>query len=90
MHLIGQEDANRTHSSGDAYLTVEGGAPVLDDMHLKNVVIRNAFVVYNGGKLELENVYFINCTFQIAKNDNGKSFLGNLVSFGPEHRFKVA
>lgn len=49
---------------------VEGGhmAIGLDNANMKNVVIRNAEVVYNGGPVRLENVAFVNCTFVFTKN----------------------
>lgn len=36
---------------------------VLDYSYMRNVIIRNAIVDYDGGPIRLENVYFVNCTF---------------------------
>jgi hypothetical protein len=36
---------------------------LLDGLSLKNVVIRDTRVAYHGGRILLENVYFVNCTF---------------------------
>jgi hypothetical protein len=36
---------------------------VLDGLHLKNVIVRNTRVAYHGGPVSLQNVYFVNCTF---------------------------
>jgi hypothetical protein len=41
---------------------------VLDGAYMKNVIIRNARLIYNGGVTKLENVYFVNCTFDLGKN----------------------
>jgi hypothetical protein len=48
---------------------------VLDNSLMKNVVIRNASVEYDGGPVKLENVYFVNCKFilPVAKPDHGFS-----------------
>jgi hypothetical protein len=40
-----------------------GDTIVLDGEYMRNVIIRNANVAYDGGPLVLENVYFVNCTF---------------------------
>lgn len=49
-----------------AFFVIDGGmdALVLDDAYMKNVIIRNSAVVYSGGRVLLENVYFVNCTFK--------------------------
>jgi hypothetical protein len=53
-------------SSEFAFFVIEGGmhALVLDGAYMKNVIIRNSAVVYSGGPVLLENVYFVNCTFK--------------------------
>jgi hypothetical protein len=35
----------------------------LDGMYLKNVIIKDTRISYKSGALKLENVYFVNCTF---------------------------
>jgi hypothetical protein len=37
----------------------------IDGAILQNVVIRNARIVYRGGPLTLQNVHFVNCTFDV-------------------------
>ncbi len=39
----------------------------LDGYWLKHVVIRNATLQYRGGPVILEDVYFVNCKFEIAR-----------------------
>jgi hypothetical protein len=48
-----------------AYFIVDGGAATigLDDAYMRNVIIRNSNISYAGGQVKLENVWFINCTF---------------------------
>ena len=56
----------QTHGSGFGFFVIEGGneAVVLDGMYMKNVIVRNARIIYNGAPVRLENVYFVNCTFR--------------------------
>jgi hypothetical protein len=55
---------------------VEGGTDsiVLDGMYMKNVVLRNAKVIYEGGPVRLENVYFIKCSFTFASTPTVLAF----------------
>jgi len=58
-------DAPEPSGSEFAFVVIEGGvdAVVLDGEYLKHVIIRNSDIVYDGGPLRLEDVYFVNCTF---------------------------
>ena len=38
----------------------------MDNVDSKNVTFVNSTLIYNGGKLKLDNVRFINCTFQVS------------------------
>lgn len=57
--------------SGPAMLIARGGNLTLDSLHLKNVVLLGVHVTYGGGLSQLENVYFLNCRFDIARSANG-------------------
>jgi len=52
----------------------------LDHYHVKNVIIRDAKITYTGGPLILENVYFVNCTFEISQQANGQEFAKSLLN----------
>jgi hypothetical protein len=54
------------HGSGFGFFVIEGGdeAIVLDGMYIKNGIVRNARIIYNGAPMRLENVYFVNCSFR--------------------------
>ena len=71
---IGQTDPNATSRFGNDWIIADGGGLVLDNVHLKKVVLRNVYIEYNGGPLEMEEVYFLNCTFSIKQHPNGQSF----------------
>ncbi len=58
-------DSPQPVESGLKFFLIDGGHDtiVLDGEYMKNVIIRNADVKYDGGPVVLENVYFLNCTF---------------------------
>jgi hypothetical protein len=60
----------QTVPSETGLFVVNGGldAIMLDGMYMKNVIIRNAAIFYGGGKVRLENVTFVNCTFSFITN----------------------
>ncbi len=64
------EPLNRPNPAcaGAHYIIVEGRTDTisLDGMYLKNVVIENATVAYDGGPVKLENVLFVNCKIQFS------------------------
>jgi hypothetical protein len=47
-------------------LVVEGYDVTIDGLDARNVLFSNSKITYSGGQLAMENVYFSNCTFQIA------------------------
>ena len=76
---IGRESTR----SRPRYLIVEGAnfELDLDGYHLRNVIVRDARIVYNGGPVLLENVFFVNCTFEIEEHDDrGKVLTDNIIS----------
>ena len=56
---------NAGAAQGPAWLLLVVPEINLEGFRLKNVVVRDAHVVYGGGPVELVNVYFVNCTFDI-------------------------
>jgi hypothetical protein len=66
---IGSTD-NATKPTGPSLMVVDGEYQNkfrLDGYWLKHVVIRNATLQYRGGPVILEDVYFVNCKFEIAR-----------------------
>jgi hypothetical protein len=47
----------------------DGSNIVLDKLHLRNVVLKHMNVVYGGGLTHLENVTFLDCTFQFVQTE---------------------
>ncbi len=54
-------------------LTMVGGTQTLDGIHWRDVMFINARIHYLGGELELRNVRFVNCTFEIAPSARGEN-----------------
>jgi len=61
------ENLKNPQSQGSefAFFIIDGGADTiaLDDSWMRNVIIRNCNLSYAGGRVRLENVWFVNCTF---------------------------
>jgi hypothetical protein len=56
---------------------------ILDQHHLKNMVLVNVTIEYHGGPVILENVYFINCIFRLSQQLNCVSFSHSLFASNP-------
>lgn len=82
MDYIGH-DLNAKLAVGNALLIGRGGTFQLDNMHMKNVVLINVHVVYEGGPIILENVYFMDCTFEIKRGRNSQAFSARLIEPAP-------
>lgn len=68
---------------GPGFLVVQGLTATLDGYNLRRVIFRNTKVVYRGGPLILEQVYFIKCEFQLYPSPNTSKLLASLTSAGP-------
>jgi hypothetical protein len=83
MRLIDQPDLNKDSRTGPAFLNVRGGEFPLDGYYLKRVIIQDAHIIYNGGPLVLDQVFFVNCTFEIKQGDSGLEFADAVFSNNP-------
>ena len=55
---------------------------MLDGEYMKNVIVRNAVVKYEGGPLKLENTHFVNCTFQFQQTPTSRDLGLQLLAGG--------
>jgi hypothetical protein len=55
------EKANTTFKSS----VIKGGYQLLDGLHWINVTFVGTHISYNNGELDLQNVRFVNCTFEV-------------------------
>jgi hypothetical protein len=58
---------------GPKFLGADGISVQLDGFRLKHVILTNGTIYYNGGSLELQEVFFVNCNFHIASEPQGKA-----------------
>lgn len=81
---------NKDHDFGPSYMMLIGVSLLLDGSHLKNIIIKDARVVYHGGPLRLENVYFLNCTFDLQREPSTLNFAKAVLEAGPATNFTTA
>ena len=72
---IGQPNPNASLPLGNDWIIATGGNLTIDNVHMKKVILRNVHVFYNGGPLEMQEVYFINCTFEVRHQSNGEGLI---------------
>ena len=80
-------DMNKGMKEGNAFIQVEGDVVRLDEMEIKNVIFRNVHIVYWGGQLQMDNVYFLNCTFEIYQKQRSENLVAKLLSSNPVQEF---
>ena len=66
-HPLDQPSLNINQKKGPQFLLVTDAQLMLDNMLLKNVIIKKSEVLYKGKPMDLENVRFFDCSFNIAK-----------------------
>jgi len=70
------------------YLVMDfhGKVVFLDDMRLKNVIVKNAAVIYVGGRIALQNVSFVDCQFRgLPSNPRSRGLVAEVL-----HSFAVS
>ena len=79
-------DLNKSVDSCPEWQVFEGktGRNVfLDNKKIKNVIFKDAAIVYRGGPILLESVFFINCTFEISPDAiRTKDFVASVFASG--------
>ncbi len=61
---------------GPAYYVLNGGEFDLDGLYLKNVIVKDALVVYRGGPVRIENTFFVDCHFRMEATPKTIRFAG--------------
>jgi hypothetical protein len=75
---------------GAAYIWMSDGNVALDNTELKNVVMTRVHVYYSGGPVQLQNVYFVDCIFEMKPNKNSQSFMIAALKSSPFISFSAA
>lgn len=73
-HKLGLPDFNDKFKVGPAFFVSRNADAVLDGQFLKSIIFQDSHIIYNGGPLVLQNVYFVNCTFEIKQEARGIEF----------------
>jgi hypothetical protein len=89
LHRLDLPNKNIGIPFGPSFILAEDGEYVLDGMYMRRVIIRNSRVVYDGGQVVLDDVYFINCTFEIPQHPNGVNFATAFLAPTPSMTFKA-
>ena len=89
LDFIGK-DLNEGLPVGNAYIFIEGGGVILDNMDMRNVVFTNVHIVYHGGPLKMANVFFVNCRFDVDRKSNGQNFAFSFLESGASTTFTAA
>lgn len=71
-------------------LEARGGVVSLDGLDIRNVVFLNAEIVYNGGRVRLEAVRFVNCKFTFSRSPASETMLVALASPSETKTVKVS
>ncbi len=69
---------NTNATVGPEFFLAEGISLPLDGLRLRNVIFLNSKMIYAGGPAEMENVYFVNCTFDVRRSPKGRELFAAL------------
>ena len=73
-------DLNSAVGYGPSLLLVKAPVVILDNLYVKRVVFQNAHIVYRGGAVTLDDVYFLDCTFEIENHAKGQEMARKILS----------
>jgi hypothetical protein len=89
MYLLDKTNRNANNPLGPSFLVLEDATYLLDSLHMRRVIFRNSRIVYKGGPLVLDDVTFVNCTFEIPQQPNGLNFATVFLEPTPSMTFKA-
>lgn len=89
LHRLDKPDPNASVPMGPSFILLEDGTYLLDSLYVRRVIFRNSTILYKGGPVVLDNVTFVNCTFQIAQQPNGVNFATVFLEPAPSMTFKA-
>jgi hypothetical protein len=67
---------------GPAFLVVKGLTANLDGFHLRNTIFQDMVLIYHGGPLILDDVYFVDCKFQLDPTVNSQQLISAVAQGG--------
>lgn len=88
FRLITASDLNAQLGVGPSYILLESSDIKLDGLYVQRMIFINSHISYRGGPVSLDNVYFLNCTFDIDRRPNGQELTKKMLA-GPITNFMV-
>jgi hypothetical protein len=77
-------EERRLTNQGHPYVRITGtGEAILDDIELRNVIFDGVKIGYDGGPISMENVYFVNCKFELKQTIPTRLFAQNVLEHVP-------
>jgi hypothetical protein len=64
---------------GPEFIGLKGASIILDGAHWRNIILKDVTIIYGGEKIDLERVYFIDCTFQMEPHSSNTQRLANAI-----------
>jgi outer membrane murein-binding lipoprotein Lpp len=89
LRPLSSPDLNKNATTGPSLLLADAPVVVLDNLDAKKVVFRNSHIIYRGGRVALDEVYFVNCTFEMDRQSRGQQ-LANQILSGTSTTFMVS
>lgn len=73
------------------YLKIQAERIILDGFYFRHIILNNTHVIYHGGRVRLDDVYFINCTFGFKPevDDRNLRFAETILESGPAVTFSA-
>jgi hypothetical protein len=89
MHPLTEPNENTRATVGPSFVVYKNVRLLLDNMFMKNIIIQDSRIVYRGLPMELHNVYFVNCTFEVSREARGEQFAKAVFSLSPAVTLKT-
>jgi hypothetical protein len=71
-----------TSEYGPAFLVAKDLTATLDGFHLKHVVFQDMKLIYSGGRLSLDSVFFLNCEIECRPSGNAWKLISTISKGG--------
>ena len=90
VHALDAPDMNSSVKVGPAFIVINGGSILLDGIYAKRIVFRDVHIVYRGGPALLQNVQFLDCTFDVSPVTQGQDFAKGILTSSPSMDFNAS
>jgi len=87
LRLLSEPNLNTNLAASPTFLVVRAQNVLLDGLYAKKVIFTDSHIIYKGGLVTLDQVYFLNCTFEILRDSLGQTLAKAILSSDPATRF---